>query len=96
MRIAIEREEARRGKKLRREKSFMKNAATIGIMAATVLLGGCGKQSSSDSITHPPGSQPVAVSDGSNTWHLGAVTINGTNVQGTNITIGVRTGAVSK
>ncbi len=75
---------------------LMKNAILIGVMAATILMAGCGKKSSSSSTTPPPGSKPVALSDGSNTWYLGAVTINGTNVPATNVTIGVRTSEVSK
>jgi nitrous oxide reductase accessory protein NosL len=66
----------------------MKNAIIIGVIAGTILMAGCGKES--------PSSKPVALSDGSNTWHLGAMTISGTNVPATNITIGVRTSEVSK
>jgi hypothetical protein len=54
------------------------------------------KEPSSSSTMLPPGSKPVAVSDGSNTWFLGATTINGTNVSSTNVTVGVRTREASK
>ena len=74
----------------------MKNAIIIGVMAATILMAGCGKKSPSISTTPPPGSKPVALSDGSNTWYLGAMTINGTNVPATNITIRVKPSEVSK
>jgi hypothetical protein len=43
-----------------------------------------------DHVLVPAGSKPVAVSDGNNTFYLGATTINGTNVSATNVTIGVR------
>lgn len=74
----------------------MNNAIIVGFMAATILMAGCGKKSPSSSTLPPPGSKPVAVSDGSNTWLLGAMTINGTNVPATNIMIRVKTGEVSK
>lgn len=80
----------------RQQRSFMKNAVFVGVMAATVLLVGCAKKSLSSSATPPSGSKAVALSDGSNTWFLGAMTMNGTNVSGTNITIRVRTGEGSK
>jgi hypothetical protein len=47
--------------------------------------------SMSGQVLVPAGSKPVAVSDGNNTFYLGATTINGTNVSATNVTIGVRT-----
>ena len=75
---------------------FMKNAILIGVMSATIVMAGCSKEPSSSSATLPPGSKPVAVSDGSNTYYLGATTINGTNVSATNVTIGIRTREVSK
>ena len=68
----------------------------IGIMSATIVMVGCSKEPSSNSTTLRPGSKRVAVSDGSNTWFLGATTINGTNVSATNVTIGVRTREASK
>jgi hypothetical protein len=34
---------------------FMKNAIITGVMAATILIAGCGKKSSSSSATPPPG-----------------------------------------
>jgi hypothetical protein len=74
----------------------MKNAIFIGVMSATIVMVGCSKKPSSSSTTLPPGSKPVAVSDGSNTFYLGATTINGTNVSATNVTIGVRTRESSK
>lgn len=75
---------------------FMNNAIIIGVMAATISMVGCSKESSSSSTALPPGTKPVAVSDGSNTFYLGATTINGTNVSATNVTIGVRTRESSK
>jgi hypothetical protein len=74
----------------------MKNAMSIGVMAATILMVGCGAKPSSSSTTPPPGSKPVAISDGSNTWYVGGVTINGTNVPATNVTIRVKTSEDSK
>jgi len=74
----------------------MKNAIIIGVMAVTILMAGCGKKSPSSSTTPQAGSKPVALSDGSNTWYLGAMTINGTNVPATNVTIGVRTRGASQ
>ena len=61
----------------------MKNAIIIGIVATSILMVGCDKKSSSGSTTPPPGSKSVAVSDGSNTWYVGGVTISGTNVPAT-------------
>jgi hypothetical protein len=58
----------------------MKNAIIIGVMTATIFMVGCGKKSPSSSTTPPPGSKPTVLSDGSNTWYLGSVTVNGTNV----------------
>ena len=58
---------------------YMKTAIVIGAVFA-IIIAGCTKDPSSGK----------AVSDGSNTWVLGATTINGTNVP-TNVTIGVRT-----
>jgi hypothetical protein len=74
----------------------MKNAIILGVMSATIAMVGCSKGPSSSSTTLPPGSKPVAVSDGSNTFYLGAITINGTNVSGTNVTIGIRAREASK
>jgi major membrane immunogen (membrane-anchored lipoprotein) len=74
----------------------MKNAIIIGVMAAIVLLAGCSKKSPSRSTAPPPGSKPVAYSDGSHTWYLGAVTINGTNIPATNVTIRVKPSEGSK
>jgi nitrous oxide reductase accessory protein NosL len=74
----------------------MKDTIIIGVMAATIMMAGCGKKSASSSTAPPPGSKPVALSDGSNTWYLGGMTINGTNVPATNITIRVKTPEVSK
>jgi nitrous oxide reductase accessory protein NosL len=74
----------------------MKNGIIIGVMAATILLAGCGKKSPVSSPTPPPDRKPVTLSDGSNTWYLGAMTINGTNVPATNITIRVKPSEVSK
>ena len=74
----------------------MKNAIIIGVMSATIVMVGCSKEPSSNSTKLPPGSKPVAVSGGSNTFYLGATTINGTNVSATNVTIGVRTREASK
>jgi hypothetical protein len=74
---------------------FMKNAIVIGLMSATIVMVGCSKETSSNPATLPPGNKPVAISDGTHTWLLGATTINGTNVS-TNLTIGVRTGEASK
>jgi hypothetical protein len=65
-------------------------------MSATIVMVGCSKEPSSSSTTLPPGSKPVAVSDGSNTFYLGATTINGTNISATNVTIGVRTREATK
>ncbi len=64
---------------------FMKNAIIIAVISATVITVGCSKKPNA-----------VAVSDGSNTWFLGATTINGTNASATNVTIRVRTREVSK
>ena len=74
----------------------MKNVIIIGVMSATIVMVGCSKEPSSSSTTLPPGSKPVALSDGSNTWLLGVTTINGTNCSATNVTIGVRTREASK
>ena len=74
----------------------MKNTVIIGAMAATVLIVGCGKKSPGSSTTPPPGRKPVALSDGSNTWYLGGMTLDGTNVPATNVTIRVKTSEVSK
>ena len=74
----------------------MKNSIIIGVMSATIVIVGCSKEPSSSSTTLPPGSKPVAVSDASNTFYLGATTINGTNVSATNVTIGLRTREASK
>ena len=74
----------------------MKNSIIMGVMSATIVIVGCSKEPSSSSTTLPPGSKPVAVSAGSNTFYLGATTINGTNVSATNVTIGLRTREASK
>ena len=68
----------------------MKSAIIIGVISATIVMIGCSKEPSGSSTTLPPGSKTVAVSDGSNTFYLGATTIKGTNVSATNVTSGVR------
>ncbi len=68
----------------------MKTAIVVGVMAATVLMVGCAKKALNGSVTAPSGSKPAAFSDGSNTWYLGGLTINGTNVPSTNVAIRVR------
>jgi hypothetical protein len=74
----------------------MKNAIAVGAISASVIVGGCTKEQSSDSTALPAaGSKPVASSDGTNTWSLGATTVNGTNVS-TNVTVGIRTREASK
>ncbi len=74
----------------------MKNAVIIGAISAAVIIGGCTKEPSSNSTALPAaGSKPVVISDGTNAWQLGAITINGTNVS-TNVTVGIRTREASK
>ncbi len=74
----------------------MKSAVIIGAFSAAVIIGGCSKEPSSNSTTLPSaGSKPVVISDGTNAWQLGAITINGTNVS-TNVTVGIRTREASK
>ena len=50
---------------------------------------------SSSSTTLLPGSKPVAASDGSNAFYLGATITNGTNIS-TNVTVGIRPREPSK
>ncbi len=68
----------------------MKRATIIGVVSVSIVMVGCSKEPSSNSTTLPPNAKPVAVSDGSNTWNLGAATINGANVSATNVAVGVR------
>lgn len=74
----------------------MNIALIIGLWSIIVAMIGCSKEPSNSSTTLPPGGKAAAVSEGSNTWFLGATTINGTNVSGSNATIRVRTREASK
>lgn len=74
----------------------MKNGIVAVLLAATYLVVGCRTKTSVSSTMPTTGGRPVVVSDGGNTWLLGATTINSTNVSGTNVTVGVRTREVSK
>ena len=68
-----------------------------GALVGALLVGCASPQKDGASTTAlPPGGKTIAASDGSNTWYLGAVTINGTNVLGTNVTVGIRTREASK
>lgn len=78
------------------ELHFMKSVTIIGVVSVGIVMVGCSKEPSSSSTTPPPDGKPVAVSDGSNAWQLGATTINGTNVSATNVTVGIRVREASK
>lgn len=67
----------------------MKNSIMIGAVSATLFLVGCSKEAASSS-TPAAGGDAVAVTDGSNTFFVGGIRIDGTNVSGTNVTVGVR------
>lgn len=75
---------------------YMKSAIIVGATSVAVIIVGCTKEPSSSSTTLPVGREPVMISDGTNTWSLGATTINGTNVSATNVTVGIRTHEASK
>jgi hypothetical protein len=66
------------------------------LLAVSIGIGGCSRNPTNSSKAPPPTGKPVAISDGSNTWHLGAVIIDGTNVSDTNITVGIRAREASK
>jgi hypothetical protein len=74
---------------------IMKNAIVTAVMSVIIGMIGCSKGPSSGS-TPPPGTNAVAVSDGSNTWFMGVTRVDGTNVSVTNVTIRVRTPEASK
>lgn len=74
----------------------MKNALILGVLSATFVMVGCSKEPSTSSPKLSNDGKAVAVSDGTNTWSLGVIRINGTNVSGTNVTIGVRARETSK
>jgi hypothetical protein len=56
------------------------------------LVLGCNREAPS---VHPPPAESQTYSDGTNTWTLGAVTLDGTNVPLTNVTVGAVTNEVS-
>ncbi len=76
--------------------TVVKNAARTGLLSVMIVVAGCSKEPSSSSTTLPPEGKPVTVTDGSNTWRLGGITVNGTNISGTNVTVGIRTREASK
>ncbi|MPN11485.1 hypothetical protein SDC9_158788 [bioreactor metagenome] len=77
-------------------KTILKSAALIGILSISFVLVGCSKEPSGNSTTLSPDGKPVAVTDGTNTWVVGAVKIDGTNVSDTNVTVQIRAREVSK
>ncbi len=64
--------------------------------ALALLVAGCKKDTPSAPSQPPPPGQSKTISDGSTTWRLGAVTINGTNISSSNITVGIRTNGLLK
>ncbi len=76
--------------------TIMKSAAAVGVLSISIVLVGCSKEPSGNSTTLSPDGKPVAVTDGSNTWVVGAVKIDGTNVSDTNVSVQIRAREVSK
>lgn len=74
----------------------MKTEMMLGFGLAAALMTGCCQKCCRSSAAPPSGAKPVVVSDGTNTFCLGAVVVGGTNLPGTNITIGVRPSAGAK
>ncbi len=61
--------------------------ASILACALPFLLLGCKREARSAQSPPPPPAQSKTVSSGGVTWHLGAATMNGTNVGLSNISI---------
>jgi hypothetical protein len=74
----------------------MKTAAAVGVLSIIVVMVGCSKEPSDNSTTLSPDGKPVAVTDGTNTWVVGSVSMDGTNVSGTNVEVKIRAREVSK
>lgn len=76
--------------------TVMKNSTILGALLISLVIVGCSKEPSENSTTLSPDGKPVAVTDGTNTWFVGAVKIDGTNASDTNVSVQIRAREVPK